>query len=178
MNTDLPEQWNDLPNICARSAPLVDRLQQCAIAENGREELTLLLPADGLVALIGAPQEPASRHLLLGLGRIVAAHAQASTDRLDPAGFFPNPPVTGAPSRDFSTCDPNVVGRVSRGGPGVTQCWLKTGDEAALVFLMRDGLMPLTWVNFSEAAPSDQLLVALASVLVAHRLACVEGREF
>ena len=58
MNTNLPEQWNDLPNIWARSAPLVDHLQQCAIAENGREELTLLLPADGLVALIGAPQEP------------------------------------------------------------------------------------------------------------------------
>jgi hypothetical protein len=174
MNTDLPEQWIDLPNISARSAPLLDCLHQCAIAENGREELTLFLPTDGLVALIAAPKEPASMYLLLALGRIVAAHARASGTRLDLKAFF----AECGPERASPTSGAKVETRTATVRPGIDQCWLEVGGEAALVFLMRDGVMPLTWVNFSEPAPSDQLLVALASVLVAHRLACVEGREF
>ncbi len=178
MNTHLPEEWNDLPKISARSAPLLDSLMQCAIAENGCDQITLFLPADGLVALIEAPKKPASEHLHLALGRIVAAHARASTARLDPAGFFPEPPVTSSPAQAIATGNPNVVGRASQGGQGVTQCWLGAGGEAALVFLMSDGLMPLVWASFSNPDPSNELLVAVAAVLVAHRSACAEGRVF
>lgn len=180
MNPILPEHWNDLPSIGARSAPLLDGLQQCAIAENGREELTLFLPADGLIALIAAPQPPASNELLRALGRIVAAHARASGSRVNPRAFFPDPApsATELLARTIPTGFGDFEARTATVRPGISQCWIKVGGEAALLFLMRDGVLPLTWVNFSATEPSDPLVTAVAAVLVAHRCACVEGREF
>ena len=62
----------------------------------------------------------------------------------------------------------------------IVQCAIIThegGCQAAHLFLLTDGLLALTDVNFrGDVPPNDDLLLAIARVQVAHLLACREGR--
>ncbi len=72
-------QWDDLPKISARSAALLGGLDQCAITEDGTDRINLLLPHDGLVSLIGAPEGPVSDQLMAALGRVISEHTRNAT---------------------------------------------------------------------------------------------------
>ncbi|MBI4658507.1 MAG: hypothetical protein HY735_06610 [Verrucomicrobia bacterium] len=178
MQLSIPAQWNDLPQISVRTAPLLDGLEQCAIAEAGRDRISLLLPRDGLVALIAAPEDPNTDGLMLALGQVIAGHVRASSSRLHSAEIIAGPPSDGTHRRiEFSGLE-KIEGRISAVGNDIRQCWICADGQAALMFLIRDDVMPLVWVNFSTLEPRDGLLIAVARTLVAHHLACVEGGTF
>jgi hypothetical protein len=177
MTTSIPDQWNDLPNIGARSAQLLEGLSQCALAESDVDQITMLLPADGLVSLIAVPRDPVSRELLLALGRVLAAHALVSGSRLHPTDFLAASPTAAATGTAVNGAA-KVAANISTVEPGITRACLQADGEAALVFLTRDAVMPLVWVIFSRDEPRDALLIAVARLLVDHRLACVDGRDF
>jgi hypothetical protein len=177
MKTPIPEQWYDLPHIRTRSAPLLEGLGQCAITEHSEDRITLLLPADGLVALIDAPTGRTSTDLRLALGRVVAAHAAKSSAPMRPKGIaFAELQPDGLDGW-VAFDGPNMEGWIATLAPDFQQCRLKVGGEAALVFLLQDGVLPLAWAHFSTPEPTDAILLATAGLLIAHRLACVEGRK-
>jgi hypothetical protein len=52
------------------------------------------------------------------------------------------------------------------------------GRQVAHLFLLKDGLLALTEVEYrSDLEPTDELLLAIARVQVAHLRACREGRS-
>ena len=61
----------------------------------------------------------------------------------------------------------------------VLQCAiLSEGRQVAHLFLLKDALMALTEVDFrNDLEPTDELLLAIARVQVAHLRACREGRS-
>jgi hypothetical protein len=177
MKTPIPELWADLPHIRTRCAPLLDDLGQCAIAECGEDRITLLLPADGLVALIDAPTGPTSTDLRLALGRVVAAHAAKSSAPERPKGISFTELQPDGLDRGIAFEGPNMEGWIATLAPDFQQCRLKVGGEAALVFLLRDGVLPLAWAHFSTPQPTDAILLSTAGLLIAHRLACVDGKK-
>jgi hypothetical protein len=61
----------------------------------------------------------------------------------------------------------------------VIQCAImdEEGRQRAHLFMMRDGLLALTEIDLkSDIEPSNDLLLAIARVQVAHLKACREGR--
>ena len=170
-------KWLDLNNISARTAPLLDGLDQCAIAVDGQDRITLLLPSGGLVAILAGPDEPDSVPLMIALGRVVAAHARSSTDQLNSAEILSGQCLGPERRRIPRPIEGNIEVH-SSAGSDISQCWLHRNGQAALMILTRDDVMPLVWVNFSTLEPRDDLVIAVARVLVAHRLACTQGRDF
>lgn len=61
----------------------------------------------------------------------------------------------------------------------VLQCAIHhEGRQVAHLFLLRDGLLALTEIDLrGDLEPTDELLLAVARVQVAHLRACREGRS-
>ena len=171
MTTPIPEQWHDLDFIRTRSAPLVEDLGQCEITEHGEERFTLLLPTDGIVALIDAPSGLISKNLRLALGRVIAAHVAESSAPARPKGIAFAELQTAELERGVAFETAKMKGWIATLAPDFQQCRLKIGDDAALVFLLQDGVLPLAWAHFSTPEPGDAILLATADLLIAHRLA-------
>ena len=75
--------------------------------------------------------------------------------------------------------DLEYVAVIAEMNEAVIQCAItREGRQMAHLFLLKDGLLALTEINFEEEGePTDGLLLAIARVQVEHLRACREGRS-
>ena len=160
--------WPHLNNITVISSPYQPSVEICQINLHGVLKLRLLLLPANMFSVGWHASDGTADDVLVALGRLIANHGELAADRRQLDAEFetleeigrnePRPSWSDLP--DLHVTPAEARGRLICSG-------LRTGGDAATLFLTFDTVIPMGWAALSTATPSRSLLIGISRLVIA-----------